>query len=185
MSVSLSNVAELSLSEQVTVTLRWDAHSSGNVQFDLDTSAIACGSDAKVFSDQHFIFYNNLRSPDGAIEHSGDNLTGTRAGNDEVINVDLSKAPANLSTIVFAVSIYDADLRRQTFGQVKNALIKIIDPLSGTELDRYELSKHASTQIAVVIGELHRQSGVWRYRTIGQAYPSGLAGIARHYGVNV
>lgn len=140
--------------------------------FDLDASAIATGADKKVVSDQHFIFFNNMKSPDGSIEHTGDNKTGEGEGDDEVINVDLAAVPANIESIFFPVSIYDGDARSQSFGQVRNAYIRVVDRANGTELARYDLSEDASTETAMVFGELYRNGAEWKFRAIGQGYAS-------------
>ena len=140
----------------------------------------------KVLSDQHFVFYNNLRSPDGSIEHTGDNLTGEGDGDDEVINVDLAAVPPNVTNIFFPVSIHDADARVAVLRSDPQRLHprrRSAPPAS--ELARYDLSEDASTETAMVFGELYRHSGEWKFRAIGQGYASGLAGIARDYGVNI
>jgi len=131
------------------------------------------------------VFFNNLRSPDGAIEHSGDNLTGEGAGDDEQIKVDLAGAPAELDRIVFPVSIYEADGRGQNFGQVRNAFIRVVNQADNAEIARYDLSEDASTETAMVFGELYRSGAEWKFRAVGQGYSSGLAGIARDFGVNI
>lgn len=186
-----STVADVTLGTQVTLNLEWGARPANEVhevQFDLDASAIACGSGPsgpKVLSKQHFIFYNNLRSPEGVIEHTGDNLTGKGDHDDEVIRVDLTKAPPSLLTIVLAVSIYDADLRRQSFRQVKDAVVKLVDQTTGKVVYSYDLSSNAGAQNAVLFGEISRQGNGWKFHFSGQSSPSGLAGIARQYGVEV
>ncbi|MFG1929934.1 TerD family protein [Mycobacterium sp. NPDC048908] len=191
MSVSLSKGGNVSLTKQapnltaVAVGLGWDVRTTTGTDFDLDASAIACGESKKVLSDSHFVFFNNLRSPEGSIEHTGDNLTGEGEGDDEVINVDLAGTPPNITNIFFPVSIYDAESRGQTFGQVANAFIRVVDRSNNTELARYDLSEDASTETAMVFGELYRHGNEWKFRAIGQGYASGLAGIARDYGVNV
>lgn len=191
MTVTLAKGGNVSLSKQaanlttVSVGLGWDVRASTGADFDLDASALATGTDLKVLSDQHFVFYNNLRSPDGSIEHTGDNLTGAGEGDDEVINVDLVAVSPDVTNIFFPVSIHDADARRQSFGQVRNAYIRVVDSTTGSELARYDLSEDASTETAMVFGELYRHSGEWKFRAIGQGYASGLAGIARDYGVHV
>ena len=138
-----------------------------------------------MLSDQHFVFFNNLRSPEGSIEHAGDNTTGEGDGDDEVINVDLAGTPPNIDSIVFPVSIYDADSRGQSFGQVRNAYIRVVNRANGSEIARYDLSEDASTETAMVFGELYRSGADWKFRAVGQGYASGLAGIARDFGVNV
>ena len=191
MGVSLSKGGNVSLTKAapnltaVSVGLGWDVRTTTGTDFDLDASAIALGTDKKVVSDQHFVFFNNLKSPDGSIEHVGDNTTGEGEGDDEVINVDLSAVPPNIDTITFPVSIYDAGARSQSFGQVRNAFIRVVDKSNGTELARYDLSEDASTETAMVFGELYRNNSEWKFRAVGQGYASGLAGIARDFGVNV
>lgn len=191
MGVSLSKSGNVSLTKEapgltaVAVGLGWDARTTTGVEFDLDASAIACGTDKRVLSDQHFVFFNNLRSPEGSIEHAGDNTTGEGDGDDEVINVDLAGTPPNIDSIVFPVSIYDADSRGQSFGQVRNAYIRVVNRANGSEIARYDLSEDASTETAMVFGELYRSGADWKFRAVGQGYASGLAGIARDFGVNV
>jgi tellurium resistance protein TerD len=169
----------------VTVGLGWDARTTDGQPFDLDASAIGVDADGRVLSDQHFVFFNNTRSPDGAIEHSGDNVTGEGAGDDEQIRVDLTGAPAALDRVVFPVSIYDAETRGQNFGQVRNAFIRVINQAGEAEITRYDLSEDASTETAMVFGEVYRNGAEWKFRAVGQGYASGLAGIARDFGVNI
>jgi tellurium resistance protein TerD len=191
MSVSLAKGGNVSLTKMapslsnITVGLGWDARTTTGGDFDLDASAIMCGGNGKVIDDSHFVFFNNLVSPDGSVVHTGDNLTGEGEGDDEVINVSLTSVPATVEKIVFPVSIYDAHTRQLSFGQVINAFIRVVDASNGTELARYDLSEDASTETAMIFGELYRNSGEWKFRAIGQGYASGLAGIAKDYGVNV
>jgi tellurium resistance protein TerD len=190
-SVSLAKGGNVSLTKvapsltAVTVGLGWDVRTTTGADFDLDASALVCGADGKVLSDAHFVFFNNLKSPDGSVEHTGDNLTGEGEGDDEAINVDLSAVPANVDKVVFPVSIYDAQNRGQSFGQVSNAFIRVVDRANGTELARYDLAEDASTETAMIFGELYRHNTEWKFRAIGQGYASGLRGIAQDYGVNV
>ena len=193
MGVSLSKGGNVSLTkeagsaglEKVTVGLGWDARSTTGTDFDLDASAIGVGADGKVVSDKHFIFFNNLTSPDGTIEHTGDNTTGEGEGDDEAINVGLGAMDASVDKVVFPVSIYAAEGRQQNFGQVRNAFIRIVNQADSTELARYDLSEDASTETAMVFGELYRNGAEWKFRAVGQGYASGLKGIAQDYGVNV
>lgn len=191
MGVTLAKGGNVSLSKaapnltKVAVGLGWDARSTSGADFDLDASALVTGPERKVLSDLHFVFYNNLRSPDGSIEHTGDNLTGEGDGDDEVINVDLPAVPPNVTNIFFPVLIHDADARLQSFGQVTNAYIRVVDLSNGSELARYDLSEDASTETAMLFGELYRHNGEWKFRAVGQGYASGLAGIARDYGVSI
>jgi tellurium resistance protein TerD len=189
--VSLAKGGNISLTKQapgltsVIVGLGWNVRSTTGSDFDLDASALMCGEDGRVLTDQHFVFYNNLRSPEGAVEHGGDHLTGGNGGDDEQIVVDLEALPANVARVVFPVSIYEADERRQSFGQVRNAFIRVLDRSDGGEVARYDLSEDASTETAVVFGELYRYGSEWKFRAVGQGYASGLRGIALDYGVNV
>jgi tellurium resistance protein TerD len=191
MGVSLSKGGNVSLTKaapnliSIGVGLGWDVRSTAGHDFDLDASALALGENHKVLGDDYFVFFNNLKSPDGSIEHQGDNLTGEGEGDDEVINVDLPSVPATVDSIVFPVSIYDAETRGQSFGQVRNAFIRVVDQSNGNELARYDLSEDASTETAMVFGELYRNGAEWKFRAIGQGYASGLAGIARDFGVNI
>jgi tellurium resistance protein TerD len=189
--VSLSKGGNVSLTKEapnltaVVVGLGWDARTTTGTDFDLDASALLTNEQGKVLSDQHFVFFNNLRSPDGSVEHTGDNLTGEGEGDDEVINVNLAGVPADVAKIVFPVSIYEAEQRDQSFGQVRNAYIRVLNAADQRELARYDLTEDASTETAMVFGELYRHGAEWKFRAIGQGYASGLRGIAQDFGVNV
>lgn len=193
MGVSLTKGGNVSLTKQagsaglgaVTVGLGWDVRSTTGTDFDLDASALLCAESGKVRSDADFIYFNNKRSADGAVEHTGDNLTGEGEGDDEQIKVNLALIPAGVAKIVFPVSIYDADARSQSFGQVRNAYIRVVNQADNQELARYDLSEDASTETAMVFGELYRNASEWKFRAVGQGYASGLAGIARDFGVSV
>jgi tellurium resistance protein TerD len=191
MGVSLSKGGNVSLTKAapgltaVVVGLGWDVRSTTGVDFDLDASALGLAENHKILSDEYFVFFNNLKSPEGAIEHTGDNLTGEGEGDDEQIKVDLANTPAQVTSIVFPVSIYDGDARGQSFGQVRNAFIRVVNAADQSELTRYDLSEDASTETAMVFGELYRNGPEWKFRAIGQGYASGLAGIARDFGVNL
>ena len=191
MSVSLVKGGNVSLTKQapgltnVVVGLGWDARTTDGQPFDLDASAIACGADGKVLSNSHFVFFNNLKSPDGTIEHTGDNITGEGEGDDEQIKANLAGMGADVDKIVFPVSIYEAEQRRQSFGQVRNAFIRVVNAADNSEITRYDLSEDASTETAMVFGELYRNGDEWKFRAVGQGYSSGLAGIARDFGVGV
>lgn len=191
MGVSLTKGGNVSLTKEapgltaVTVGLGWDARSTTGTDFDLDASAIMVGVSGKVLSDGHFVFFNNLTSVDGSVQHLGDNLTGEGDGDDEEINVNLAAVPAEVDKIVFPVSIYDAAARSQSFGQVRNAFIRIVNQAGGAEIARYDLSEDASTETAMVFGELYRNGAEWKFRAVGQGYAEGLVGIARDFGVGV
>ncbi|WP_329330378.1 TerD family protein [Streptomyces luteogriseus] len=184
MGVSLSKGGNVSLSKEapgltaVLVGLGWDVRTTTGTDYDLDASG-------KVPSDQHFVFYNQLKSPDGSVEHTGDNLTGEGEGDDESVKVNLAAVPAEIEKIVFPVSIHDAENRGQSFGQVRNAFIRVVNQAGGQEIARYDLSEDASTETAMVFGELYRHGTEWKFRAVGQGYASGLAGIASDFGVNV
>jgi len=189
--VSLSKGGNVSLTKEapgmtaVLVGLGWDVRTTTGTDFDLDASAIMVKADGKVVSDSHFIFFNNKTSPEGSVEHTGDNLTGAGEGDDESIKVDLVAAPPEVDKIVFPVSVYEAEQRSQNFGQVRNAFIRVVNQQGSTEIARYDLTEDASTETAMVFGELYRNGAEWKFRAIGQGYASGLNGIARDFGVNV
>ncbi|GAA2825642.1 TerD family protein [Kitasatospora sp. CM 4170] len=190
MSVTLAKGGNVSLTKaapnltQVQVGLGWDARSTTGAPFDLDASALLC-SGGRVLGDEYFVFYNNLKSPEGSVEHQGDNLTGDGEGDDEVVLVNLDLVPPQVDKVVFPVSIYDAESRLQNFGQVRNAYIRVVNSLDGQEIARYDLTEDASSETAMIFGELYRYAGEWKFRAVGQGYASGLRGIALDFGVNV
>jgi tellurium resistance protein TerD len=169
----------------VHVGLGWDPRVTDGTDFDLDASAFLVGENGKVSSDSDFIFYNNLESPDGSVRHTGDNLTGAGEGDDEVIMVDLPAVPASVHKIAFTVTIHDAQNRRQNFGQVGNAFIRLVDADKGTEVVRFDLGEDYSTETAMVFAELYRHGGEWRFNAIGQGYSGGLHAMCQQYGVRV
>lgn len=191
MSVSLSKGGNVSLTKEapglsaVVVGLGWEERTTSGADFDLDASALMVGSSGKILSDAHFVFYNNLTSPDGSVQHMGDNLVGGGGGDDEQIKVDLASIPAECDKLTVAVSIYDAQARSQSFGQVRNAYIRVVNQDSGDEIARYDLTEEASTETAMIFGEVYRHDSEWKFRAVGQGYSSGLAGIARDFGVNI
>ena len=191
MGVNLTKGGNVSLTKAapgltvVTLGLGWDARTTDGGSFDLDASALGLGTDGKIVSNEHFVFYNNKRSPDGSIEHGGDNLTGEGSGDDEVITVNVAAVPPNIDKVTIAVSIYDADTKRLSFGQVRNAYIRVVNQADQVELARYDLSEDASSETAMVFGELYRSGVEWKFRAIGQGYASGLSGIAQDFGVTV
>ncbi|WP_031507286.1 TerD family protein [Streptomyces megasporus] len=190
MGVTLAKGGNVSLSKaapnltRVQVGLGWKARSTTGADFDLDASALLCGG-GRVLGDQYFVFYNNLASPEGSVEHTGDELVGGTGGDDETILVDLTLVPQQVDKVVFAVSIHEADARRQTFGQVTDAYIRVVNQDDGNELARYDLTEDASSETAMIFGELYRYGGEWKFRAVGQGYASGLRGIALDFGVNV
>jgi tellurium resistance protein TerD len=193
MGLSLTKGGNMSLTKaagpaglaRVTVGLGWDARTTDGSAFDLDSSAIVVGADGRVVSDRHFVYYNQLDSGDGAVRHGGDNTTGEGAGDDEQIHLDLTAMPPAADRVVVAVSIYDADARSQSFGQVRSAYARVVDAATGTELGRYDLSEDAATETAMIFAEVYRNGPEWMFRAVGQGYATGLAGIARDFSVNV
>jgi tellurium resistance protein TerD len=191
MGVSLSKGGNVSLTKEapgltaVNVGLGWDVRTTTGADFDLDASALLLGTDGKILGDQYFIFFNNLKSPDGSVEHTGDNLTGEGEGDDEMIKVSLASVPAEVDRIVVTVSIYDAETRGQSFGQVRNAFIRVVNQADNNEIARYDLSEDASNETAMIFGEVYRNGNEWKFRAVGQGYSTGLSGIARDFGVNV
>jgi tellurium resistance protein TerD len=189
--VSLTKGGNVSLTKaapglsNITAGLGWEPRTTTGADFDLDASAILIAETGKVRGDGDFVFFNQKVSGDGSVEHTGDNLTGAGDGDDETIKVNLASVPADVDKIVFNVSIYDADARSQNFGQVSKAYIRIVDDADGTELARYDLSEDASTETAMLFGELYRNGAEWKFRALGQGYASGLAGIAKDFGVSV
>ena len=192
MPISLKKGQKVSLSKdnpglsRVVVGLGWDvnAFDTGG-DFDLDTAAFLLGDNGKVTRAEDFVFYGNLRPPSGAVEHLGDNLTGAGDGDDEQIKIDLARVPENISHIAFTVTIYEADERRQNFGQVANAFIRIVDEAKGQEILRYDLGEDFSIETAAVFGELYRHNGEWKFNAIGSGYQGGLAALCANYGVDV
>ena len=171
---------------KLIVGLGWDTNKyDGGKDFDLDSSVFMLGANGKVASDAEFIFYGNLKHASGSVEHLGDNLTGVGEGDDEQIKIDLSKVPADVAKIDFTVTIYEAEERKQNFGQVENAFIHVMNAATGEELIRYDLGEDFSIETAVVIGELYRNQGEWKFSAIGSGFSGGLASLGKNYGVNV
>lgn len=171
--------------KNVMVGLGWDVNAfDSGTDFDLDAAAFMLGEDGRCPTEKEFIFYGNLVHSSEAVKHMGDNLTGEGEGDDEQIMIDLGKIPANISKIAFTVTIYDADTRRQNFGQVSNAYIRIVDESSGTELIRYDLGEDFSIETAVVVGEMYKNNGEWKFNAIGSGFQGGLAALCGHYGID-
>lgn len=172
--------------KSVMVGLGWDVNAfDSGVDFDLDAAAFMLGADGKCRTENEFVFYGNLTHKSDAVKHMGDNLTGEGDGDDEQIRVDLSKIPANISKIAFTVTIYDAETRRQNFGQVSNAFIRIVDEATGTELIRYDLGEDFSIETAVVVGEMYKHGNEWKFNAIGSGFQGGLAALCGHYGIDI
>ncbi|GHU04888.1 chemical-damaging agent resistance protein C [Alphaproteobacteria bacterium] len=191
MAISLNKGGNVSLSKsepglkKILIGLGWDARATDGADFDLDASAFLLGANGKVPNESAFIFYNNLKSTDGSVEHTGDNRTGAGEGDDEALKVTLDKVPPGIETVAITVTIHDAESRKQNFGQVKNAFIRIANDETGKEIARYDLSEDYSTETAMVFGEIYRSSGEWKFRAVGQGYSGGLAAMCTQYGINV
>ena len=172
--------------KKVVVGLGWDVNQfDTGGDFDLDAAAFLLTDGGKVSGSEDFVFYGNLKHPSGCAEHMGDNLTGAGEGDDEQIQVDLTKVPANVEKIAFTVTIYEAETRRQNFGQVNNAFIRIYDETNGEELLRYDLGEDFSIETAIVVGELYRHNGEWKFNAIGSGFQGGLHALCLNFGVNV
>lgn len=191
MAISLTKGGNVNLSKEapnltnIAVGLGWNPRATDGQAFDLDAVAFLVNESGKVRADTDFIFFNNLKSSDGSVEHTGDNRTGEGDGDDEVIKVDLSKVPADVSKVVFCAVIYDGQARNQNFGQVANAYIRIVNTQSGAEVARYDLSEDSSTETAMIFGELYKNNGEWKFRAVGQGFAGGLGPLAASYGVAV
>jgi len=191
MSVSLRKGGNVSLSKEAPglkaalIGLGWDARGTDGQDFDLDAVAFILGSNGKVRSDTDFIFYNNRTGANGAVQHQGDNLTGAGEGDDEQVLMNLQGMDANVAKIVVAVTIHEADQRGQNFGQVNNAFMRVANAEGGKEIARYDLSEDASTETAMIFGEIYRRGNDWKFKAVGQGFAGGLGPLAQHYGVDV
>lgn len=188
--VSLSKGSNVSLSKldpdlkKVLVGLGWDPRNTDGAEFDLDASVFLLTKAGKVRGDSDFIFYNNLKALDGSVEHTGDNRSGQGDGDDEAVKVNLPLIHADVDKIVFVVTIHDAQNRRQNFGQVAGAFIRVVNDETGSEIARYDLSEDASTETAMLFGELYRNGQEWKFRAVGQGYAGGLAAVCAQYGIS-
>ena len=192
MAVSLAKGQKVDLTKtnpglkEVLIGLGWDTNKyDGGHDFDLDAAAFLLGANGKVTSDADFVFYNNLKHSSGSVEHLGDNLTGAGDGDDEEIKIDLSKVPEAIQKIDFTVTIHEADSRKQNFGQVENAFIRVVNAATNEELIRYDLGEDFSIETAVVVGELYRHGGEWKFQAIGSGFSGGLKALGQNFGVNV
>ena len=191
MAVSLSKGGNVSLSKEapgltlIDVGLGWDARSTDGADFDLDASAFLLDVTGKIRSDSDFLFYNILKSSDGSVAHAGDSRTGAGDGDDEVVGVDLPKVPGDVSRVAFCVTIHEAEARRQNFGMVRNAYVRVVNKGNGTEIARYDLSEDASTETAMIFAELYRHGTDWKFKAIGQGFAGGLGPLAKNFGVNI
>lgn len=191
MAVSLSKGGNVSLSKEapglseVVVGLGWDPRVTDGTEFDLDAAVFITGESGKVLNDSSFIFYNNKTSNDGSVQHLGDNLSGQGDGDDEQVNVKLSSLATDVKKLVFSVTIHDAEARKQSFGQVSNAFIRVVNKADGKELARYDLSEDASTETAMIFGELYRNGDEFKFKAIGQGFAGGLKALAEAHGVSI
>lgn len=192
MAVNLSKGQKVDLTKgnpglsKLIMGLGWDVNKyDGGFDFDLDTAAFLLGDSGKVSGDADFVFYNNKEHASGSVIHSGDNLTGDGDGDDEQLKVDLSKVPETVTKIDFTVTINDADARNQNFGQVSNAYIRVVNEATGEELIRYDLGEDYSVETAVIVGELYRNNGEWKFNAIGSGFQGGLSALCGNFGVNV
>lgn len=191
MAISLNKGGNLSLSKtdpnlvRILIGLGWDERSTDGQAFDLDASAFLLTASGKVRGDHDFIFYNQLKSLDGAVEHTGDNRSGQGDGDDESILVDLSKVAHDIDKVAITVTIHDAQSRGQNFGQVANAFIRVVNQDTGVEVVRFDLAEDYSTETAMVFGEVYRHNGEWKFRAVGQGYSGGLAAMCAQYGIQV
>jgi tellurium resistance protein TerD len=191
MAISLQKGGNVNLSKEapglnkMVIGLGWDTRATDGAAFDLDGAIFLLNTGGKVRSDADFVFYNNLKSTDGSIVHSGDNTTGAGEGDDETVTIDLTKVPADVDKIAICVTIHDADARKQNFGQVSKAFVRCVNATGNAEIARYDLSEDGSTEAAMIFGEVYRAGADWKFRAIGQGFKGGLGPLAKNYGVNV
>ena len=191
MAISLNKGGNLSLSKtdpsltKMLIGFGWDERVTSGQAFDLDASAFLLTQNGKVRGDHDFIFYNQLKSTDGSVEHAGDNRTGQGDGDDEVIKVDLSRVSPDIDKIAITVTIHDATVRGQNFGQISNAFIRVVNEVTGVEVVRFDLAEDYSVETAMVFGEVYRHNGEWKFRAVGQGYSGGLAAMCHQYGIQI
>ena len=191
MAISLQKGGNVNLSKEapgitkMIVGLGWDTRATDGAAFDLDGAIFLLGAAGKVRSDADFVFYNNLKSTDGSVVHSGDNTTGAGEGDDETVTIDLANVPADVDKVAICVTIHDAETRKQNFGQVSKAFVRCVNASGNIEIARYDLSEDGSTEGAMVFGEVYRAGAEWKFRAIGQGFKGGLGPLAKNYGVNV
>lgn len=190
MAINLSKGQKVDLTKtnpglsNILVGLGWDTNKyDGGSDFDLDVSVFLANGAGKVASEKDFIFYNNTQNENGSVVHTGDNRSGAGDGDDEQIKIDLNNVPANVEKIAFTITIHEAEARSQNFGQVSNAYARIISASNDEELIRFDLGEDFSIETGIVVGELYRHSGEWKFSAIGSGYKDGLAGLVRDYGL--
>jgi len=191
MAISLSKGGNVSLTKSapgltnILIGLGWDARATDGAGFDLDASGFLLTSAGKVRSDADFIFFNQPASADGSVKHLGDNTTGAGEGDDEQMAVDLTKVPADVDKIAIAVTIHEGETRKQSFGMVSQAFVRVVNAADNVEIVRYDLSEDFSIETALVFGEIYRNSGEWKFKAVGQGFQGGLGAMAKNYGVNI
>jgi len=191
MAVELTRGGNLSLEKaspgltNIVVGLGWDERSTDGANFDLDASAFLLNEGEKVRSDADFIFYNQLRSSDGSVEHTGDNLTGAGEGDDESLKIQLAGVPQDVAKVSFTVTINDAEKNGQNFGMIRNAFIRVVNAADQSEICRYDLTEDFSIETALIFGELYRHSGEWKFKAVGQGFQGGLSALCQNFGVNI
>lgn len=191
MAISLNKGGNLSLSKtdpnlvRVLIGLGWDERATDGAAFDLDASAFLLTATGKVRGDHDFIFYNQLKSQDHSVEHTGDNRSGQGDGDDETLLVDLSKVSPEIEKVAITVTIHDAQTRGQNFGQIANAFIRVVNKDTNVEVVRFDLAEDYSTETAMVFGEVYRHNGEWKFKAVGQGYSGGLAAMCQQYGIQV
>lgn len=191
MAISLQKGGNVNLSKEaptmttMTIGLGWDARATDGAAFDLDAVAFVLSGEGKVRADSDFIFFNNKQNAEGSVVHGGDNRTGAGDGDDESIVIHLNKMPANVDKVAICVTIYDADGRKQNFGQVSRAYVRVLNDANQQEVARYDLSEDGSTEAAMIFGEVYRNGGDWKFKAVGQGFKGGLGPLAGSFGVNV
>jgi tellurium resistance protein TerD len=191
MAVSLSKGGNVSLSKsapalkRILIGLGWEGRSTDGADYDLDASAFLVGETGKVRRDEDFIFYNQLRSTCGSVEHTGDNRTGEGDGDDEALTIELDKVPEAIKRVVVCVTIDDAEARKQNFGQVSDAFMRIVNLDNDIEIARFDLSEDYSTETAMIFGEVYRHNGEWKFKAVGQGFAGGLESLCNQFGVGV
>jgi len=191
MAISLQKGGNVNLSKEaptmtkMIVGLGWDVRATDGAGFDLDASAFMLNASGKVRSDADFIFYNQPKSTDGSVAHSGDNRTGAGDGDDESIVIELGKVPADVERIAVSVTIHDAEARKQNFGMVAKAYIRCVNAAGDVEIAKYDLSEDASVETAMIFGEIYRNGADWKFKAVGQGFQGGLGPLAKNFGVNV
>lgn len=191
MAVSLKKGGNVSLTQEapslkhLLLGLGWDTRSTDGVDFDLDATAFMLADSGKVRNDEDFIFYGKLVSNCGSVEHTGDNRTGSGAGDDEALKLTLDKVPSTIKRIAICVTIDEAESRKQNFGQVSGAFMRIVNSDNDVEIARFDLSEDYSTETAMIFGEIYRHNDEWKFKAVGQGYAGGLEAMCRQFGVVV